>query len=41
MQKCCKQEYCKEVLCRYNFNPKKKTFPYDDKQIITSYIYEK
>ena len=34
-KKCCKQEYSKESLSWYNFNPKGKiTFPYDDKQII-------
>ena len=33
-QKCCKQEYSKEALSWYNFNPKDKIiFPYDDKQI--------
>ena len=35
MKKCCKQEYSKETLSWYNFNPKGKIiFPYDDKQII-------
>ena len=34
-KKCCKQEYSKETLSWYNFNPKGKIiFPYDDKQII-------
>ena len=34
-KKCCKQQYYKEVLSWYNFNPKGvKIFPYDDKQII-------
>ena len=34
-QKCCKQEYSKEALSWYNFNPKDIIIsPYDDKQII-------
>ena len=34
-KKCCKQEYSKETLSWYNFNPKGIIiFPYDDKQII-------
>ena len=34
-KKCCKQEYSKEALSWYNFNPKGIIiFPYDDKQII-------
>ena len=34
-KRCCKQEYSKEVLSWYNFNPKGIIiFPYDDKQII-------
>ena len=34
-KKCCKQQYYKEALYWYNFNPKGiKIFPYDNKQII-------
>ena len=34
-KKCCKQEYSKEALSWYNFNPKSIIiYPYDDKQII-------
>ena len=34
-EKCCKQEYSKEALSWYNFNPKGiMIFSYDDKQII-------
>ena len=34
-KKCCKQQYSKEALSWYNFNPKGMiTFPYDDKQIV-------
>ena len=34
-KKCCKQQYSKETLSWYNFNPEGTiTFPYDDKQII-------
>ena len=34
-KKCCKQEYSKEALSLYNFNPKGIIiFPFDDKQII-------
>ena len=34
-KKCCKQEYSKEALSWYNFNPKGIIiFPYDQKQII-------
>ena len=34
-KKCCKQEYSKEALSWYNFNPKGIIkFPYGDKQII-------
>ena len=34
-KKCCKQEYSKETLSWYNFNPKSIIiFPYDEKQII-------
>ena len=34
-KKCCKQEYSKEALSWYNFNPKGMIiFPYDDKHII-------
>ena len=35
MEKCCKQQYYKEALYWYNFNPKDITiFPCDNKQII-------
>ena len=34
-KKCCKQEYSKETLSWYEFNPKGIIiFPYDDKQLI-------
>ena len=34
-KKCCKQEYSKEALSWYNFNPKGIIiFPHDEKQII-------
>ena len=35
VKRCCKQEYSKEALFRYNFDPKCIIiFPYGDKQII-------
>ena len=39
-KKCCKQQYSKEALFRYNLNPKGIIiFPYDDKHL--TYIYGK
>ena len=41
-KKCCKQQYSKEALSWYNFNPKAIIIcSYDDKQNCLAYIYEK